>query len=165
MQQGFYTVYKIILEKFHNPLVTTFDGKNNIWYVWDEYKICPPFRYSPIGITFLIAGKIVGMETFEVLMTRVGLYFLTVLFGLAIHGAIILPLLYFIMTRRNPYTFLRGILEAMATAFGTSSRWEILEIDINKSRFFCHKPISNSTAEYMYNRTFQMKSLIYKILS
>ncbi|XP_062596010.1 excitatory amino acid transporter 1-like [Saccostrea cucullata] len=77
--------------------------------------------YSPIGITFLIAGKIVGMADFGVLMTRVGLYFLTVLFGLLIHGAVILPLLYFVLTRRNPYAFLRGILEAMATAFGTSS--------------------------------------------
>lgn len=82
-----------------------------------------PCRYSPIGITFLIAGKIVGMEDFGVLMTRVGLYFLTVLFGLTIHGGVLLPLLYFVITRRNPYVFLRGILEAMATAFGTSSRY------------------------------------------
>ncbi|KAK3108157.1 hypothetical protein FSP39_002165 [Pinctada imbricata] len=77
--------------------------------------------YSPVGITFLIAGKIVAMEDFGVLLTQVGLYFLTVLCGLFIHGSIILPLLFFLCTRRNPYKFIYGILPAIATAFGTSS--------------------------------------------
>ncbi|VDH93280.1 solute carrier family 1 (glial high affinity glutamate transporter), member 3 [Mytilus galloprovincialis] len=77
--------------------------------------------YSPIGIAFLIAGKIVAMEDFGILLTQVGLYFLTVLIGLLIHGTLILPALFFICTRRNPYKFIYGILQAMATAFGTSS--------------------------------------------
>ena len=79
-------------------------------------------RYSPIGIAFLIAGKIVEMEDFGVLLTQVGLYFLTVLIGLLIHGTLVLPGIFFLCTRRNPYKFIYGILQAMATAFGTSSR-------------------------------------------
>ncbi|XP_060086047.1 excitatory amino acid transporter 1-like [Ylistrum balloti] len=77
--------------------------------------------YSPVGITFLIAGKIVEMEDFSVLLTQVGLYFLTVLCGLLVHGALVLPGLYFLCTRKNPYKFMCGIFQAMATAFGTSS--------------------------------------------
>ncbi|XP_033761582.1 excitatory amino acid transporter 1-like [Pecten maximus] len=77
--------------------------------------------YSPVGIMFLIAGKIVAMEDFSVLLTQVGLYFLTVLCGLFVHGALVLPGLYFLCTRKNPYKFMCGIFQAMATAFGTSS--------------------------------------------
>jgi len=80
------------------------------------------YRYSPVGITFLIAGKIVEMETFGVMLGQVGLYFLTVLMGLLIHGSCILPLIFFVITRQNPYRFIYGISQALATAFGTSSR-------------------------------------------
>ncbi|BFZ02536.1 hypothetical protein BsWGS_05575 [Bradybaena similaris] len=77
--------------------------------------------YSPVGIAFLIAAKIVGMEDFTVLLGKVGMYFITVLIGLAIHGIIVLPFLYFVTVRKNPYTFIYGISQALATAFGTSS--------------------------------------------
>ena len=79
-------------------------------------------RYSPIGITFLIAGKILEMEDFGVMIGQVGVYFLTVLVGLFLHGSIVLPLIFFVITRQNPYKFMYGISQAMATAFGTSSR-------------------------------------------
>ena len=79
-------------------------------------------RYSPIGITFLIAGKILEMEDFGVMIGQVGVYFLTVLVGLFLHGSVVLPLIYFVVTRKNPYKFMYGISQAMATAFGTSSR-------------------------------------------
>lgn len=88
--------------------------------ILSSYVLC--LRYSPIGIAFLIAGKIVEMEDFGVLLTQVGLYFLTVLVGLFIHGTLVLPGIFFLCTRRNPYKFIYGILQAMATAFGTSSR-------------------------------------------
>ncbi|KAK7489518.1 hypothetical protein BaRGS_00019152 [Batillaria attramentaria] len=77
--------------------------------------------YSPIGIAFLIASKIVEMEDFSVLLGQVGFYFITVIIGLFIHGSIVLPALYFLAVRRNPYKFIAGISQAMATAFGTSS--------------------------------------------
>ena len=59
---------------------------------------------------------------FIIIILQVGVYFLTVLVGLFIHGSIVLPLLFFLMTRNNPYKFMYGISQAMATAFGTSSR-------------------------------------------
>ncbi|WAQ94307.1 EAA1-like protein, partial [Mya arenaria] len=77
--------------------------------------------FSPIGITFLIASKIVEMEDFGVMIGQVGVYFLTVLLGLFIHGSMVLPLIFFVLTRQNPYKFIYGISQALATAFGTSS--------------------------------------------
>jgi Na+/H+-dicarboxylate symporter len=75
-----------------------------------------------VGISFLIAAKIVEMDDFNVLLGQVGLYFITVIIGLFIHGSMVLPAIYFATTRKNPYVFIAGISQAMATAFGTSSR-------------------------------------------
>jgi len=79
-------------------------------------------RYSPIGIMFLIAAEIIGMEDPVGELRSLGLYMATVLAGLAIHGGVILPLIYFAIVRRNPYAYLYGTLHAMLTAFGTASR-------------------------------------------
>ena len=80
------------------------------------------YRFSPIGIMFLIAGEVVKMEDPVAELEALGLYMATVLSGLAIHGFIILPLLYFIAVRKNPFKYMYGLLQAMATALGTASR-------------------------------------------
>lgn len=81
------------------------------WIMW----------YAPLGIMFLVAGKIVEMEDVVVLFTSLGKYICCCLVGHAIHGLLVLPVIYFIFTRKNPYRFLWGIFTALATAFGTSS--------------------------------------------
>lgn len=80
-------------------------------------------RYAPVGILFLVAGKIVEMEDVRLLFTSLGKYILCCLLGHAIHGLLVLPLIYFFFTRKNPYRFLWGIMTPLATAFGTSSRY------------------------------------------
>ncbi len=80
-------------------------------------------RYSPIGIASIIAGKLAEVDDFGVLVAEVGLYVVTVMTGLLIHGCIVLPLLYLIMTRKNPLKVVRAVLQALLTAFGTSSRY------------------------------------------
>eukprot|EP00057_Strongylocentrotus_purpuratus_P030491 XP_781833.3 PREDICTED: excitatory amino acid transporter 3 [Strongylocentrotus purpuratus] len=77
--------------------------------------------YAPIGILFLITGSMVGVEDWSVIFTQLGLYMATVLSGLAIHGIIILPLLYVVVVRKNPYKYLAGVTQALFTALGTSS--------------------------------------------
>ncbi|XP_045701059.1 neutral amino acid transporter B(0) [Phyllostomus hastatus] len=81
------------------------------WIMW----------YAPVGILFLVAGKIMEMEDVGTLFTSLGKYILCCLVGHAIHGLVVLPLIYFFFTRKNPYRFLWGIVTALATAFGTSS--------------------------------------------
>ncbi|KAK5851590.1 hypothetical protein PBY51_023134 [Eleginops maclovinus] len=77
--------------------------------------------YAPIGILFLIAGKIVEMDDLTQMGGQLGMYTITVIIGLMIHGVLILPTLYFVITRQNPFTFIAGILQALVTALGTSS--------------------------------------------
>lgn len=72
---------------------------------------------------FLVAGKIVEMEDVGSLFASLGKYIACCMIGHAIHGLLVLPGIYFIITRKNPYTFLWGIFTALATAFGTSSRY------------------------------------------
>ncbi|NWS68633.1 EAA3 protein, partial [Crotophaga sulcirostris] len=76
--------------------------------------------YMPIGIVFLIAGKIIEVEDWEI-FPKLGLYMATVLSGLAIHSTIILPLIYFIVVRKNPFRFAMGMAQALLTALMISS--------------------------------------------
>lgn len=77
----------------------------------------------PIGVIFLIASKIIEVDDMRRLMRHLGLYFMTVIIALAIHGIVLLPLLYGAITKRSPATFLANMSQAIATAFGTASRY------------------------------------------
>lgn len=88
------------------------------------------FRLSPLGVLFLVASKIVEMKSLDVVVSQLGMYFLTVELGLCIHGFIFLPAVFFLITRKNPYVYLSNLAQAMATAFGTSSSSATLPVVI-----------------------------------
>uniref|UniRef100_A0A8C7MD56 Amino acid transporter n=1 Tax=Oncorhynchus kisutch TaxID=8019 RepID=A0A8C7MD56_ONCKI len=85
-------------------------------------------RYFPFGIVFLVAGKILDMHDPAHLGEKLGMYFITVLAGLFVHGLILLPLFYFVITRKNPFTYIRGLLQALVIALATSSSSATLPI-------------------------------------
>ncbi|XP_051234879.1 excitatory amino acid transporter 2a isoform X1 [Dicentrarchus labrax] len=77
--------------------------------------------YSPVGIACLICGKIISIADLEVVARQLGMYMVTVIVGLIIHGGIFLPLIYFVIVKENPFTFFMGIFQAWVTALGTAS--------------------------------------------
>ncbi|XP_078505542.1 neutral amino acid transporter A [Lissotriton helveticus] len=81
------------------------------WIMW----------YVPVGIMFLVASKIVEMDDIVLLVTSLGKYIFASILGHLIHGGIILPLIYFAITRKNPFKFLAGLITPFATAFATCS--------------------------------------------
>ncbi|KAJ8399931.1 hypothetical protein AAFF_G00406610 [Aldrovandia affinis] len=77
--------------------------------------------YSPVGIASLICGKIAAIGDLETVARQLSMYMVTVILGLIIHGGIILPLIFFGVTRKSPFTFYSGIFQAWITALGTAS--------------------------------------------
>lgn len=72
---------------------------------------------------FLIIGKLMEIDDLGNTAQQLGMYMVTVVVGLIIHGVITLPAIYFVVTRKNPATYFRGMLQAWVTALGTASRY------------------------------------------
>merc|ERR1712048_1049338 len=58
-------------------------------------------------------------------------YFLVVLIGLGIHGLIVLPVIYVIICRKLPFRFIKNMLGAITTAWGTASSSATLPVTMN----------------------------------
>lgn len=82
---------------------------------------------SPIGIFFLTLSQVIEMDDLDVVAGKLGLYLITVIGGIVFHGFIVLPLIYYLFTRKNPYAFIVGMGQAIVTAFGTGSRYSFIQ--------------------------------------
>nr|CAD2175302.1 unnamed protein product [Meloidogyne enterolobii] len=76
----------------------------------------------PIGILSLVCKNIVDIDDLTATAQ------VTVICGLMIHSLLTLPLLYYIITRHSPFDFMTGMLQAIATAFGTASSGATLPV-------------------------------------
>ncbi|XP_030635402.1 excitatory amino acid transporter 3-like [Chanos chanos] len=97
-------------------LLEFFDALNEATMRLVQIIMC----YMPVGILFLIAAKIIEVDDWDI-FKKMGLFVVTVLSGLAIHSIIFLPLIYFVIVRKNPYTFVLGMAQALVTALMISS--------------------------------------------
>ena len=85
-------------------------------------------KLSPIGVFGLIV-KTVSTSNLE-LFYSIGKYMLTITIGLTIHIFIVLPILFFLITKINPLNHFKAMSSAMATAFSTSSSSSTLPVTI-----------------------------------
>jgi len=86
---------------------------------------------APVGVCFLIAGQMLEMRNLAEEFAKLGFYFGTVLLGLFLHGCIVLPLIFGIVTRSLPFKFIGNMGNALTTAFGTASSAATLPVTIN----------------------------------
>jgi solute carrier family 1 (glial high affinity glutamate transporter), member 2 len=107
---------KVMFDFFHvlNEIIMTLVG----FIMW----------YSPFGIMCLIAGKVMDIPDLAKTAQQLGLYMVTVILGLVIHTIGTIFIIYFVVTRKNPLRFFKGLLQAWVTALGTASSAATLPI-------------------------------------
>jgi Na+/H+-dicarboxylate symporter len=80
--------------------------------------------FTPIGVFGLIANRLGmaggGSEVMN-LALQLGKYVGCVLLGLFIHGFVVLPLILYVLSRRNPIDYFSSLSKALLTAFATAS--------------------------------------------
>jgi len=108
------------------PLLNFFTSMADAMMVITTWVI----NLAPIGVFFLIGGQVLGVDDFMVVLNQLGWYFTTVLLGLFLHGLIVLPTIYFIITRTLPFRFILNMTNALTTAFGTGSSSATLPVTI-----------------------------------
>jgi proton glutamate symport protein len=100
---------------------------------------------APLGV-FGINARIVATTGFEAFRS-LGFYFILVLVGLLIHAAVTLPLLVFLVTRRNPYRHFLGMPPALITAFSTGST--IVTLPLTMKAVTEHSGVSDKIASFV----------------
>ncbi|OUT57891.1 Proton glutamate symport protein [Stieleria bergensis] len=90
---------------------------------------------APIGIFCLVASRFGeamsnGSEAFWAELRQIGGYFMTIIAGLGIHALVVLPLIYYIVLRKNPFRYLLAMAKALLTAFSTASSSATLPITL-----------------------------------
>ena len=76
-------------------------------------------RLAPLGVLGLIAAAISKMGLDVIL--QVGKYFFVVALGLSIHFFLVLPTIFFVLTRKNPLDHYRAMFGPQQLAFSSSS--------------------------------------------
>lgn len=89
--------------------------------------------FAPVGIFGLIASKLGaagGGDAFLAELLKIGKYVFTVVAALALHAAVVLPLILVAVAGRNPLVYLKNASEALITAFSTASSSATLPVTI-----------------------------------
>lgn len=111
------------------PVIAFFDGVNAA-----IMKVVHLVMYvAPLGVFALIASKMGaagGGELFVAEIMKLGKYALTVVLALMIHAVVVLPLILYFVTGRNPLLYLINASQAVVTAFSTASSSATLPVTI-----------------------------------
>lgn len=76
---------------------------------------------TPVGVASLIAVSMAGITDISTVFAQLGMFVLTVTTGIAIHQLVFMPLVLFILTRRNPYVYLITLVRPWMIGLATTS--------------------------------------------
>ena len=79
-------------------------------------------RFSPIGVSSIIASKLVAMQNIGGTVQNLGLFIAALITGSIVYGFIILPAIYVLLLRKNPFSLMSCVSKALITGIGTASR-------------------------------------------
>ncbi len=89
-------------------------------------------QFAPLGIFSIIANAMAkNSERIADIAGSLGLFMLVVLAGLLIHGLVTLPLVFYLISKSNPFAHLRNMLSVLFFAFSTSSSAATLPLAID----------------------------------
>lgn len=76
---------------------------------------------SGIGVCSIITGKLLSIDNLAEVLSQLAVFMVFTIFGMLIHQFVLLPAIYFLFIRKNPYKFLFNLREAWVTAFAVAS--------------------------------------------
>lgn len=77
---------------------------------------------SPLGISSVIAGKILDVENLNLIISQLLLFIITVALGVFFYQLVVLQLIYFLIIKKNPFKFYGQLLQPMLYSFATASK-------------------------------------------
>lgn len=76
---------------------------------------------TPIGITSVIAGKILGVNDLSLVMSQLAWFIVTIVIGVFLYQLVFMQLIYLSIVRKNPFKFYTGLAQGTLTAFAMAS--------------------------------------------
>ncbi|XP_046558192.1 excitatory amino acid transporter 3-like [Haliotis rubra] len=103
------------------------NSSNNDTDTTEDEAWTPTSVYKP-GMNAL--GKVLSVEDLTSTTQQLAIYLTTIIAGTSLHVLILLPLLYFALTKKNPFRIIRGVTQAIVTALAIASSSATLPVTI-----------------------------------
>ena len=117
-----------LLDQIVTRLIGFFIWYTHILFIRKRKYTIIIFRFTPIGVSSLICERILLTSNLVLLFSNLGYFMLTVILCLLIHQIILLPAIYFLVTRKNPFKFAVNCGQAWLTAFALASRYASMHL-------------------------------------
>ena len=120
----------IVFAIIFSAMLTTMDGVSAITDLAQQANealmkfVLLLMNVAPLGIFCLVTarfGKAVASGKFFAELSQIAWYFGTVVIALGIHMFVVLPLIYYLVRKENPYKYMGYMSKALLTAFSTAS--------------------------------------------
>ncbi|CAK4140187.1 unnamed protein product [Aphanomyces euteiches] len=111
-----------------NSVLTMLNQLREVFLLMLNYLL----KLMPFAVVFLMAGAIAKFNTVELgkVLSEMGYLLLAFIIGIACHALIVLPLSMYVVTKANPFAYMRHLLPAFLFAFGCASSMATLPVSI-----------------------------------